>query len=183
MLRGILIVVLVIAVCVGGWMFYKQYNGSTSLGSGDVALRSTPAAKDNSDAAYTDLDGSKVTKAAPEQQTTTYDQAAPPPADQNAAAVGSGTQITGPAPVPQDQVQAPHSSSMVAPSAPLPVSDTIAPNPPNGAVFTGSGKYQWYRQGNLTWRVNSGSGAACIAFATMQEWQKPLVYTHGCGNA
>jgi len=67
--------------------------------------------------------------------------------------------------------------------AALPVSDTVAPNPPNGLAFGGTGKFQWYRQGNLTWRVNTASGSTCIAFATMEEWQKPLVYRHGCGNA
>ena len=68
------------------------------------------------------------------------------------------------------------------PSA-LPVSDTVSPNPPNGLAFGGTGKFQWYRQGNLTWRVNTASGSTCIAFATMDEWQKPIVYSHGCGNA
>ena len=36
--------------------------------------------------------------------------------------------------------------------------DSQSPNAPNGALFTGSGAYQWYRQGNLTWRVDSRTG-------------------------
>ena len=61
--------------------------------------------------------------------------------------------------------------------------DTIAPNPPNGLAFAGTGAYQWYRQGDLTWRVDSKSGASCIDYATMEEWSKPIVYSHGCGGS
>ena len=67
--------------------------------------------------------------------------------------------------------------------APPPAYDTVAPNPPNGTVFAGKGAYQWYRQGNLTWRVDSVTGRACIAFATMDEWQKQIVMSHGCGRS
>jgi hypothetical protein len=65
----------------------------------------------------------------------------------------------------------------------LPVSDTISPNPPNGMVFAGSGRFQVYRQGNITWRIDTVSGTNCILFATNEEWQKPQVYGHGCGSA
>ncbi len=61
--------------------------------------------------------------------------------------------------------------------------DTIAPNPPNGLAFAGTGPYQWYRQGDLTWRIDSKSGASCIDYATMEEWSKPIVYSHGCGGS
>ncbi len=50
-------------------------------------------------------------------------------------------------------------------------------------AFSGSGKFQVYRQGNLTWRVDTESGHTCILFATMEEWQKPIVYQHGCSNS
>ncbi|SEC48141.1 hypothetical protein [Terriglobus roseus] len=65
---------------------------------------------------------------------------------------------------------------------PTTATDSIQPNPPNGAAFTGTGKFQVYRQGNLTWRVNTETGANCILFATMEEWKKPVVYNHACGN-
>jgi hypothetical protein len=68
-------------------------------------------------------------------------------------------------------------------STQVPAADTVAPNPPNGLAFGGTGRYQWYRQDNLTWRVDTTSGEACIAFATMDEWKKQIVYSHGCGNA
>ncbi|GAA3762562.1 hypothetical protein [Terriglobus aquaticus] len=64
-----------------------------------------------------------------------------------------------------------------------PATDTEAPNAPNGARFAGSGRFQIYRQGNLTWRVNTDDGSSCILFATDQEWRKPIVYNHGCPNS
>jgi hypothetical protein len=63
-----------------------------------------------------------------------------------------------------------------------PAGDTIAPNPPNGMVFSGKGEFQWYRQGNITWRVNTATGRSCIVFATDEEWRKPRVLSHGCGG-
>ena len=63
-----------------------------------------------------------------------------------------------------------------------PESDTISPNPPNGMLFAGTGKYQLYRQGNLTWRLNTATGKSCILFATDKEWKKPKVYWAGCGS-
>jgi hypothetical protein len=60
--------------------------------------------------------------------------------------------------------------------------DTIAPNPPNGEVFAGKGKYQLYRQGNITWRLDTDTGKTCIIFATDEEWKKPKVLRAGCGR-
>ena len=45
---------------------------------------------------------------------------------------------------------------------------------------TAEGPYQWYRQGDLTYRIDTRTGASCIIYATMEEWRKPLVYRHGC---
>ena len=67
-----------------------------------------------------------------------------------------------------------------APGA-VPVRDTIPPNPPNGEKFGGRGAYEWYRQGNVTWRTNTMTGQSCIAYATMAEWRKRIVMDHGCG--
>ncbi len=68
------------------------------------------------------------------------------------------------------------------PPAQAPVRDTLPPNAPNGQRFAGRGTYQWYRQGNLTWRVDTASGQSCIAYATEQEWRKRNVLQHGCGT-
>ena len=63
-----------------------------------------------------------------------------------------------------------------------PSSDTIPRNPPNGMIFAGTGKYQLYRQGDLTWRLNTDTGWACILFATDVQWSKPRVYNQGCAT-
>jgi len=63
-----------------------------------------------------------------------------------------------------------------------PASDSIGPNPSNGVAFAGTGKFQVYRQGNLTWRVNTESGESCILFATEEEWRRQIVYSHGCAS-
>jgi len=56
-------------------------------------------------------------------------------------------------------------------------------NGPNGAtVFNGKGRYQLYRQGKITWRLDTDTGHACILLATEEEWRKPRVYQHGCGD-
>ena len=61
-----------------------------------------------------------------------------------------------------------------------PAADSIAPAPPNGMTFGGSGHYQLYRQGDLTWRLNTDNGETCVLFATDEEWHKPKVYKAGC---
>ena len=64
-----------------------------------------------------------------------------------------------------------------------PVEDTISANPPNGTVFSGTGHFQVYRQGNLTWRINTDTGQSCVLFATDAEWRKPRVYQRGCAQS
>jgi len=64
----------------------------------------------------------------------------------------------------------------------IPTTDSIAPNPPNGMVFSGTGRYQLYRQGSITWRLDTDNGHTCIIFATDEEWRKERVYSHGCAN-
>jgi hypothetical protein len=68
-----------------------------------------------------------------------------------------------------------------APAA-APGTDTIGPNPPDGMKFAGSGRYQLYRQGDITWRLDTETGRTCIIFATDDEWKKPRVYRNGCGS-
>jgi hypothetical protein len=95
---------------------------------------------------------------------------ATPPAGQNsqpAAPAGDSA----PAPPTAD-------SALTPPSA-----DSIRRSPPNGMVFAGSGKFQLYRQGDITWRVNTQTGDACILFASDAQWRNPQVYSHGCGPA
>lgn len=61
-----------------------------------------------------------------------------------------------------------------------PATDSIVPNPPNGMTFGGAGHFQLYRQGDLTWRLNTDTGATCVIFATDEEWRKPKVFRAGC---
>ena len=69
-----------------------------------------------------------------------------------------------------------------APQAAVPTTDSIPANPPNGMVFSGTGRYQLYRQGSITWRLDTDNGHTCIIFATDEEWRKERVYSHGCAN-
>lgn len=109
-----------------------------------------------------------------------------------APAVGTSTMV-----VPSDEYNAyvPAASAVSAPvvvptagqpgalPAGLPARDTESANAPNGMRFAGSGSYQWYRQGNITWRVDTASGRSCIIYATVEEWRKRSVMSHGCGRA
>ncbi len=61
-----------------------------------------------------------------------------------------------------------------------PATDSIAPDPPNGMLFGGSGHFQLYRQGDLTWRLDTETGETCILFATDEQWRKSRVFLAGC---
>jgi hypothetical protein len=64
----------------------------------------------------------------------------------------------------------------------VPASDSIPANPPNDTRFSGTGRYQLYRQGSITWRLDTDSGHTCIIFATDEQWHLQRVYSHGCAN-
>jgi hypothetical protein len=66
--------------------------------------------------------------------------------------------------------------------ATIPTSDTISRNPLNGIVLARPGRYQLYRQGDITWRMDTDNGDACVLFATVVQWGKTIVYDHGCGS-
>ena len=93
-----------------------------------------------------------------------------------AGATSTATPVT-----PTNQVVAAPVAQPIA--GPAPATDSQLPNAPNGMRFGGSGTYQWYRQGNLTWRLDTVSGRSCIVYATMEEWQKQIVIEHGCGRS
>jgi hypothetical protein len=63
-----------------------------------------------------------------------------------------------------------------------PSEDSIRRNPPNGLAFAGAGKFQLYRQGDITWRLDTQTGNTCILFATDAQWRRPRVYQSGCGT-
>lgn len=72
--------------------------------------------------------------------------------------------------------------SAAAPEMSPPTGDSIPRNPPNGLAFAGSGKFQLYRQGDITWRLDTQTGNACILFATDAQWRRSRVYQAGCGT-
>jgi hypothetical protein len=63
----------------------------------------------------------------------------------------------------------------------IPTTDTSGRNPPNRTLISTTGRFQLYRQGDITWRMDTASGQACVLFATQAMWRKTLVYEHGCG--
>jgi hypothetical protein len=63
-----------------------------------------------------------------------------------------------------------------------PMTDSQSPNAQNGMRFAGSGAYLVYRQGDITYRMDTTTGHSCVIYATMEEWRKPLVMSHGCGR-
>ena len=167
------ILYIAIAACVLGliWYGYSRHAADLAMDNGNVVSRDTPSSsKARLDSGAVDLDGRPMADGASGYTSSTG----------STAATGRST----PSPmVPTATVPATPAAVPSNIEASLPATDTLSPNAPNGMAFGGSGKYQWYRQGNLTWRINTQSGSSCIAFATMEEWQKPLVYSHGCGNA
>jgi hypothetical protein len=103
---------------------------------------------------------------------------------------GSGNATTSPQPTDQTRPPASETASADEPADTNPSvaqlapssGDTISRNPQNGMVFAGSGKYQLYRQGDITWRLNTDTGWACVLFATDEQWAKARVFDHGCAS-
>ncbi len=123
----------------------------------------------------------------------------PTPAEKNAFDVkdsgGPDTELTPPAETADQTglVGSPSGGSAApaaySPAAPVPAAQTAVPrgdsqppNAPDGVRFGGSGVYELYRQGNLTYRMDTATGRTCVAFATLEEWRKPLVRKNGCDS-
>jgi hypothetical protein len=62
----------------------------------------------------------------------------------------------------------------------LPASQTLSPTPPDRTIIAGTGRYELYRQGDITWRMDTATGKACVLFATEAMWRRSLVFEHGC---
>jgi uncharacterized iron-regulated membrane protein len=91
---------------------------------------------------------------------------------------------------PQEVASAPPNAAPSVPMVPQgpgpiteqPTANALSPHPPAGFVTPATQKFALYRQGDLTYRLNTQSGQACILLASEDLWRKPLVYQHGCGN-
>ncbi len=187
--------IIAVVIVVGGWYAYQHYKQDKALDSGAVTCIGcmTPDQK----AAFDKEDHGETADGQSEHKNETARQAAieaGTPAQMPRQDVAQGTARdplplrTG-ATVGQDARKDDASLSShfggndtATIQAGAPAYDTAAPNAPNGMRLGGSGMYQWYRQGNLTWRVDTASGRSCIVYATMEEWRKQIVMSHGCGR-
>lgn len=172
--KRILYLVLVSILGVGGYYAYQHYKMNKMEADGDVQCTGclTPEQEEafkKRNSGET-ADGSSDSKTRPASQATT-------------SSLPSTPVTAYPAPVTTAARGVYPAAPAAPPASNLPVSDTQSPKAPDGLRFSGSGGYQWYRQGNLTWRVNTQTGASCIIYATMEEWHKPIVLQHGCGRS
>jgi hypothetical protein len=158
--RRVLVIVLVVIVGVLLYFGYNSYDAKRAGLSGDVFTQDSSSGKAK-------LNMASSTPPAP---------VSVPSVDQNVVSPAPSAVQT--VPVTPESTQngtQPAQDKLLA-------GDTISPNPPNGMLFAGTGKFQLYRQGNLTWRLNTQTGKACILFATDEEWKKPKVARAGCGK-
>lgn len=158
--KRVLLIVFVLVLALFAYVGYHTYDAKRAGASGAVFNEESTARRAGTRDESSD-DGSSAS------EKVVYPSATPGQAAQPAASADGSSQTT---------------QSMQPAPATAPGSDTISPNPPNGMVFSGTGRYQLYRQGNITWRLDTDTGRTCIIFATDEEWKKPRVYRAGCGS-
>jgi hypothetical protein len=176
--RRVLIITLVLVVALFVYVGYRSYDTRRSEANGEVF---------SGDSSATNGRTGGIDERVPENQTDDKTVVHP---QQNAGSPPAGQQAQ-----PRDaqalDPQAPQTQPSVQPTTQPQANgtveqhaahDTLSPHPPNGMAFSGSGKYQLYRQGDLTWRLNTDTGQSCILFATDEQWRKPRVFRNGCGS-
>jgi hypothetical protein len=153
----------VVIVIVGVFLYlgYHTYDAGRTLSSGDVQTSDSSRFSDKSRTGA-------ATNSQPANQTIVY-----PAANQPGGSVMPGSAESTPT---EGQIPQPGVTTTGAP----PSTDSIDPNPTNGMRFSGSGRYQLYRQGNITWRLDTNTGSSCVIFATDEEWRKPRVLRDAC---
>jgi len=158
---------IVVAIVLVGFLYlgYTNYDAGHSISNGEVYSNDPPTGK-----TAKSTGGSSIGASSTDGQPIVY----PSPASTGTSVISSASPATRAGQVSQPGVA---SSTAVPPGT-----DTISPTPPNGMVFSGTGKYQLYRQGNITWRLDTDTGHSCIIFATDEEWKKPRVFRAGCGK-
>jgi hypothetical protein len=173
--KRVLYIVMALVLIVFAYVGYNTYDARRAGGTGDVFSR------DSGERVGTDSgSGAKVTVSVPEKTPEKTPEVGGESATYPAQAVPGGVMT----PTTPAEAAAGSQVTQAGQSAQgtIPEGDTINPNPPNGMKFAGTGKYQLYRQGNITWRLNTDTGQSCIIFATDEEWKKPRVYRAGCGG-
>lgn len=172
--KRIVVVIALVAVAAIGVFWYWQHAKQRALGSGNVYVKNQGA--DQSQPASNPP--SSPTAAASQPETpATRQSSAPSPAPSSAKPSAAIEKIP---PTPQPVHSAPPLTQPRGAVA-VPTSDSIPRNPPNGLIFAGAGKYQLYRQGDITWRLDTNTGRSCIIFATDTLWAKVRVWDSGCG--
>ena len=187
-------IIVLAAVIILGFLMWKRHNETQELANGDVHCDGCMTPEEHArflkENAGETPDGAsdRKNKTAREEAATDFQDAAGPGgerfvSDSAASASGAaGTSGVQDAAGVQSSGIKPQPALTLANGANVPATDTLPPNPQTGASLAGSGTYQWYRQGNLTWRINTATGRSCIIYATMEEWRKPIVSSHGCGR-
>ena len=143
---------LVASAIIVGGLWFVHWSNTRALNSGQVHVRQQPVENAKS--------------GTPQNGADQADSAANQSAMPQEVASNAGDQLR-----PQNE-----------PIATIPASESLSSHPPSGIVATGSGKFELYRQGDLTFRLNTETGDACVLFATETEWSKALVYEHGCNG-
>ena len=161
--RRVLVIAAVLLVLGFAYYGYTNYDAGRAASSGEVYSNDPPTGRGKNNAA-TMASGTADTKST-SPETIVY------PTAQSDGTSG-----------PTGQTTKPTASGPGTVATDVPVTDSISANAPNGMVFSGPGKYQLYRQGNITWRLDTGNGHTCIVFATEEEWKKPQVLRAGCGE-
>jgi hypothetical protein len=174
-MRRIVRILLLVAGIALSVFWYVQRAKTRALNSGDVYVREQPGENPKPlPPASTAPATSAPATPTPSTSASTTSPAAPAPKP-SAAIVPSAT----PAPVPAATRPATLSPSRQA-TGKVPSLDSIPREAPNGALYAAAGKYQLYRQGDLTWRLNTDTGWACVIFATDTQWSKSRVWREGC---
>ena len=175
--KRIVVIIAVVAVAAIGVFWYWQRAKQRALGSGKVYVK-TPAPGQSPD----------QTKDQSAWSTAAAAGSATPPQSDDASQTAPAAASTQPAPKPSAAVEKTvHAAQAAQPmtqprgAVEVPATDTIPRNPPSGLIFAGSGKYQLYRQGDITWRLDTDNGRACIIFATDNQWSRVRVWDQGCG--
>jgi hypothetical protein len=159
------VLVIAVALILLGFLYvgYTNYDAGRAVSSGTVYSNDPPSSKRKAD----DTPSADSRDAKVPGQTIVY----PTPAQ------SAPTNV-----VQSDQITQPGIAGGGTPASGVPSNDTLGPNAPNGMRFTGTGKYLLYRQGDITYRLDTDTGFSCVLFATDEQWKKPRVYRDGCGK-
>jgi hypothetical protein len=159
------VLVIAVALILLGFLYvgYTNYDDRRAVSSGTVYSNDPPSSKRKSD----DTPSADSSNAKTPGQTIVY----PTPSQTPAATV-----------VPNDQTTQPGVTGGGSLASSAPANDTLGPNAPNGMRFNGTGKYLLYRQGDITYRLDTDTGFSCVLYATDEQWKKPRVFRDGCGK-